>query len=466
MGATTEDINSSDFVIDLLTTHKCDYEIIEKWLSLTYKYNSFYLNRIYDWLYFFDCIFINREASVFFIDAGNLFEYSTLAVFELIKDEEWLAQSETEFEISKCFYIEIQKHGNLHYFKNKDEALYFLKTSIVYSYYKDFVKTSLIDASEGIAIKTSIDKQAQFFKAVFSRYQNCCSLVLYRTLLYMSLEDISIFMKLIHGKSLRQIDRLPKKFSKKQVHYFLCNLPKYLPYKSGVFKSGWYYSKLLMLTNDPIFLYQICNALHKTERRYDQFFANDFDYWEGVYFYLHNNESQIGIFNEKNGTHISLDGILDYLFYKKYTVREKVHLKHKHMRNLCFEVINWETRYFEQLQKPKKKITWGKHKETSWSCKTKEGYFKIDEIRDSDSLHDESVTMRHCVFSYLRGCISEHIQIFSMQKLEATKSIKLLTISVSNNRLTEAKGKYNRHTTDTEQHILQQWSSELGFQYH
>lgn len=451
----------NDAILEIFIVNGCDPCLREKWLEIKDLFNDNFKKRIYKWILFFDTI-DDSKTKYFYGRTRGLFHDAVNAIFRLAMEEEWLSQTNHEFNTSKKFYNLVFTSGNLTYFTKNDDVFYFLKTSIVYSYYHGLIKVPIIEASKVLFPFADIENQAIFFRTLFSSYSNSCDLVLYRNLLYMNLNDMRIFIKIINGKSIRKIEEMPLQYSKKQADIMLHRIPSFLKLKCGVFKEGWYFSKLLSINNNEHFFLDFYHGL-RLDYKINIFFIRDFDYWKDVYLFLTQNEPQIETYNRNALGHISIRDILDYLTYKKYTQLKAVQIKKRSLKKLCGIVQNWDFFSHKYLSKPVKTISWQNESTEEWISNVSNVKYKINEITDSDMLFQEAVTLKHCVYSYLNDCISKRIRIFSLKTWYKSNYKHSVTIELKDKQIIQARGKYNRRTVKEESMILNEWAKDMGY---
>ena len=80
---------------------------------------------------------------------------------------------------------------------------------------------------------------------------------------------------------------------------------------------------------------------------------------------------------------------------------------------------------------------------------------KIDDIRS------EAVSQNNCVASYVQSVIDGKCHILFMRKKEEPDK-SLVTIEVKNNKIVQAKGKFNRDLTEEEKLIVDKWNKKFA----
>lgn len=96
-----------------------------------------------------------------------------------------------------------------------------------------------------------------------------------------------------------------------------------------------------------------------------------------------------------------------------------------------------------------------------WQNKNKFGHIQewvLNEILTSKELHAEGSVLRHCVASYSSSILSGAVSIWSL----SCNQEKVITIEVNNasNKIVQARGKFNRVTTNEEFKIISQWAQD------
>lgn len=80
---------------------------------------------------------------------------------------------------------------------------------------------------------------------------------------------------------------------------------------------------------------------------------------------------------------------------------------------------------------------------------------KIDDIRS------EAVSQNNCVASYVQSVIDGKCHILFMRKKEEPDK-SLVTIEVKNNKIVQAKGRFNRDLTNEEEVVVEKWNTKFG----
>ena len=93
-----------------------------------------------------------------------------------------------------------------------------------------------------------------------------------------------------------------------------------------------------------------------------------------------------------------------------------------------------------------------------WEDESNNIVWEINQIKTINALYKEGAKMHHCVGSYGYKCVKGESFIFSATKDDGINSKEsVLTIEVVNNRIVQARGKYNRVPTNQEMKVLKRW---------
>lgn len=76
----------------------------------------------------------------------------------------------------------------------------------------------------------------------------------------------------------------------------------------------------------------------------------------------------------------------------------------------------------------------------------------------TQDIKDEAVQQNNCVASYIKGVIDGNCHILFMRKKDKLDN-SLVTIEVRNNKIVQAKGRFNRDVTIEEQAVIDKWNS-------
>lgn len=167
--------------------------------------------------------------------------------------------------------------------------------------------------------------------------------------------------------------------------------------------------------------------------------------------------------NEQALEGVRLWNLIDYLKAEKL-VRPDFRLRGRSVAALVRRMEAWheelgQLRHMEELP-------------TSWpSCGIKtyfeasdeQGLFTFSEICTQSELIEEGRTMRHCVASYIDGCIKGNYSIWSLKKASPADTQHLLTIQINRDKsIVQACGPHNRPPNKPEWQLLKNWAKIAG----
>jgi len=90
------------------------------------------------------------------------------------------------------------------------------------------------------------------------------------------------------------------------------------------------------------------------------------------------------------------------------------------------------------------------------------GIYSIKELTSSEELYLEGKVQSHCVSGYAWSSYKKRCAIFSMRVKEETSFVRTITIEVDldNERIVQAKGRFNRTLSYAEKEILLMWAEQ------
>jgi hypothetical protein len=306
-----------------------------------------------------------------------------------------------------------------------------------------------------------------FFVKEYSDFENCLKndviiLSFFRkyhfpAVLLLKLNTLTLIEKnwlvyVLKGNNLRTCPDLPFKLTKKCFHIF------------NQLYNGF-------LTKEELFQIQKVNSSATTALIYSQLRANDvshhvaievlrkniqdqpanIEFWFSTFSLLHNQglkASQVNI-------------IYDYIDYRFLHRNEKLNLKGRSMENLVTEINDWHNEL--AVKKFRKKYDDVKFEMASindYTYEKSENKFIIKQLSSGYELFMEGKLLRHCVFSYLRLCITNKCKIFSLRKVDGNSvETPLVTIELRGNAINQVRGHYNRLYNLDEIKIIQLWAA-------
>lgn len=447
----------------MVLPHLDSQKSINNWYFFSRCYDDFLSKRIYHWCIFFHRVFTEHSIRNYKIQGKLLFEHSLNALIALSQDDILVQQTSYEFHLSKQFYEYVLSTDNLIYFQDAEQAKYFLKMSLIFSVYPGFVSQSIIGNSKLLNPNATIAQQALFFKNVFSRYENVCSLMLFKNLHHMNGKDIRVFMQLLAGKSLRKIENLMPAFSKRQCHALLHCLSEQFSIPNNVFFNGWFYSKLFIVYPDVNYFNRFLGATRIKDQNH-ALFIREFEFFEQMYRWLSSNREALELRNSFGNRYTHETEIVDFFLYIKQVEERSICFKGRTIESVCNRAEEWHDQFdlYHRITPEDLKAKWGSDHAEIWKYEKDGVLYEIEEIKNGETLLQESEIHSHCVFSYVRYCKEETSRIYRMSKGLQDELKPCLTIEVKERSIVQVGGKYNRKAMSKEIEILRKWAKDLG----
>lgn len=88
--------------------------------------------------------------------------------------------------------------------------------------------------------------------------------------------------------------------------------------------------------------------------------------------------------------------------------------------------------------------------------------FEICQLYDVQSVYEEGSKMHHCVSNYISKYSRGSAVLFSMRRMHMGKRERLVTIEVTGDKITEARGACNRNIFNQERGIIRLWAENEG----
>ena len=154
------------------------------------------------------------------------------------------------------------------------------------------------------------------------------------------------------------------------------------------------------------------------------------------------------------------DHLIDYLYHEKQA-RPDFSLKGRTIASMVRRMEAWHEELWQLKTIENKAKSWLPSTFSGFEGKTTfvQGEFEFVQILDQHELIEEGRKMRHCVASYVDGCIAGNYSIWSLRKKETCKIEQLLTIQVnSQGSIVQACGPHNRLPGKHERQLLQNWA--------
>ena len=175
---------------------------------------------------------------------------------------------------------------------------------------------------------------------------------------------------------------------------------------------------------------------------------------------------QLMLFFKRNQTElegIRLGHLIDYL-YHELSNRPDFSLKGRTVKAMLRRMEEWHNE-LAKLQKLEGKAE-------SWASSGIKPYVQYEngvptyvfiEICTQQELIVEGRVMRHCVASYIDGCIAQQYSIWSLRQETAQGKERLLTIQVNRHKaVVQACGPHNREPDKLEHKLLKNWAITAG----
>jgi hypothetical protein len=256
--------------------------------------------------------------------------------------------------------------------------------------------------------------------------------------------EMNWFKDELIGNNIIYSETLPFKLTRKAAHHFRC-----LPFTMELSVTrALIYSTICTAVNDEHFAMIVARSIRSLDRA---------EYWIQTMILLH-----------KNGLRfLEVREVIDYLNEKVIVEREQICLKNKSIRNLMLEIDTWH----EQLREKRilKSVGYKKLAESNigpYYIDYEGISYLIKQIKRTKELFEEGRLLHHCVYTYRKECLDGETFIFSLRTIdEKADEFPLITIEVVSNKILQAKGKFNRSTTEIEKEIIRLWAKENQLQF-
>ncbi len=367
-------------------------------------------------------------------------------------DDVFKTQTTHEFELSLKFYSHIFESNIFISLSELEHARFLLKLSLVFSKYPGMVSGSIKESisklnngSDNAALKT-------IFSSLYVKYEN--PYILTDKIDSLTNEDIDLLMYILQGNNIRNYKNIPFPISRKESFIFINELPKNISFENNLLGRAIISSKLCntkscdikllkpLLTYSKVFRYNLCD------------FNKDIMFWKSVFRFISRGNS---------AKYVSIQDYIDYFEYMKYSEAPNYSLRGRTVFSVENAISNWH----ESADYPKNMelISQKWHRTTEKDVKINKDKinYLFKEIINGEELFLESKKLKHCVFSYIDSCIHGHLTIWSLQKEVDTIYQPFITIEVSNNKITQVSGKYNRAINDKENKLIEEWAEMMNY---
>ena len=273
------------------------------------------------------------------------------------------------------------------------------------------------------------------FKMIFSRFK--VSSLFIRNYYNLTLKEKGWLDHILKRNSLKSAKELPLPLTKKAAHVFL-NIEGDIGLSV---KEGLVYSSLLSLGTSKGFAMGVLRNIRN--------FAQS-EFWVKT----------MSQFYHKGLAIENIGDTMDYINQCHYLDNRKINWKQKSVNNLITDTEEWHVQIIRQQEIKRQKYNRFKNSEISgFSQEVNEKNYIIKQIKTSIELSTEGHKLNHCVYSYRSSCRKGHCEIFSLRRVDDLLELPLITIEIRNNKIFQAKGKFNRKPIDVEWDIIREWAN-------
>jgi hypothetical protein len=273
------------------------------------------------------------------------------------------------------------------------------------------------------------------FKMIFSRFK--VSSLFIRNYYNLTLKEKGWLVHILKRNSLKSANELPLPLTKKAAHVFL-NIEGDIGLSV---KEGLVYSSLLSLGTSKGFAMGVLRNIRN--------FAQS-EFWVKT----------MSQFYHKGLAIENIGDTMDYINQCHYLDNRKINWKQKSVNNLIKDTEEWHVQIIRQQEMKRQKYNRFKNSEISgFSQEVNEKNYIIKQIKTSIELSTEGHKLNHCVYSYRSSCRKGHCEIFSLRRVDDLLELPLITIEIRNNKIFQAKGKFNRKPIDVEWDIIREWAN-------
>jgi len=284
-----------------------------------------------------------------------------------------------------------------------------------------------------------IDPALDLFLMIFKRFDVCP--VLEKNFYTLNEKENIWLLHVLHGNNLCSAEALPLPINKKAAHLLM----SYNALFGTSISQTFLYAQLCAMGAD----YNMALAILRSEigRQMDQF-----NFWNETIFFFINNKIN----------HLEISTFVDFINYKKQQ-NENYSMKGRTVNGMYREMALWHVQLGTFNFQNNMFVKWQRNNIKDFELLTDTGRYIITQLLTSKSLFEEGQAQHHCVFTYTRNCVTGISSIFSLRFIDINKLMtRMLTIEVSNNRIVQIKGKFNRNPNETERAIVSKWAKEQG----
>lgn len=253
----------------------------------------------------------------------------------------------------------------------------------------------------------------------------------------LSAQETAWFTFILQGGNLSHAPNLPVRLTKKGAHIVRCTKRSFTSVKQGIF-----FAALQAEVNDEVYVRRcLIGNIQLT----------DLDYWVATMTCLY----------KKGLTFRDVIDVMDYLRVEVLERNHRIDLKHMLLNNLFRTIAYWhhELRNRRQLNAKNAALPVLGIREERFEFNEK--IYAFHQIKFAKDLFEEGKTLQHCVYTYLRKCLSGRSYIFSLREVDhKNESLKpLITIELNDNKIVQAKGKRNRYPNSMEMEMIRKWAA-------
>lgn len=242
---------------------------------------------------------------------------------------------------------------------------------------------------------------------------------------------------ILKGGSIRNFAGLPLKMDKKACHFLRNqNVNESLNF--------WSYFVIAKLESEGVnrnYALKVCEIIDRSGGHYD--------------FWIDN----LLILYRKGLNERSVESVSDYIHSKVIFDGGSIDFKRIALKTLIERSDQWHivNRFNKQ---PNKKLPVSVINSFEYSQEGIDENYVIKQLTTTLELFKEGSNLHHCVYTYSQACLSQRSYIFSLRLKEEFTETPLITIEVSQNKIVQAKGNYNRAANKMERSIIEMWAEQ------
>lgn len=267
---------------------------------------------------------------------------------------------------------------------------------------------------------------------------------LYRVWYAKEEKDIELFFQLTNGASLRQIEGIPIKVTKKMVKHFQ-TVPD-----DFYLHDAYRYMQVMGMGGD----FQLFKKIRASQVGRNGFEKETF--WSAVIQFLVRNSM---VAQNK------VCEVIDYID-SRVIVDQQYSLKGRTLQSLIRASDEWHRRQYLTYEQQRNNIpdTWPSSGIEEFMHQEGAGkhlkFFFIEELCSIRGLADEGSKMQHCVSSYAYACSNQECTIFSLRSFSKGEVKRLGTIEVwlEERQIVQAKARQNQPISAKAKSLLKRWA--------